>query len=450
MQKLKKDVFNRLTPFQLIVVYYFIAVTVSTFLLKLPVALKPGVELAGIDALFVAASAVSVTGLTTINISETFSVTGVFILMFVLQFGGIGIMTLGTFMWLLFRRKIGFKERRLIMTDQNLYSLSGLVALLRQVLFLIVIIELLGALILGVYLMKYYPNPLDAFFHGAFMSVSATTNGGFDITGASLMPYATDYFVQFINIILIILGAIGFPVLVEVKNFLMNKGSSRFQFTLFAKLTSVTFFALVVFGTIVILLLEYDAFFQGKSWHESFFYAFFQSVSTRSGGLATMDVSQFSEPTLLVLSALMFIGASPSSVGGGIRTTTLALNVLFLYHFARGNKRIKVFKREVSEIDIRKALVVSLTGFFICSTAIFTLSITEDFTLTEILFEVCSAFGTTGLSMGITPDVSTFGKFVLIICMFIGRVGIVTFIFMIGGKEKQVKYRYPEERIIIG
>ncbi|MEH6941358.1 potassium transporter TrkG, partial [Bacillus sp. JJ722] len=193
---------NKLTPFQLIVVYYFLAVTVSTILLKLPIALKPDVELPLVDALFVAASAVSVTGLTTIDISQTFSVTGCFILMFVLQFGGIGIMTLGTFMWLLFRKKIGFKERRLIMTDQNLYSLSGLVALLRQVLLLIVIIEIIGAIILGVYLLRYYPHPLEALFHGAFMSVSATTNGGFDITGESFIPYANDYFIQFINIIL--------------------------------------------------------------------------------------------------------------------------------------------------------------------------------------------------------------------------------------------------------
>ncbi|MGM9923245.1 MAG: TrkH family potassium uptake protein [Bacillus sp. (in: firmicutes)] len=451
MEKLKKDILNKLTPAQLIVVYYFLAVTVSTLLLKLPVALRPGVELAFEDALFVAASAVSVTGLTPVDISQTFSLTGYCILIFVLQFGGIGIMALGTFMWLIFKKRIGLKERRLIMTDQNLYSLAGLVALLRQVLFLIIIIEAVGTLILGVYLMRYYANPYEAFFNGLFMAVSATTNGGLDITGASLTPYATDYFVQFINIVLIILGAIGFPVLVEVKNFLFNHNSlAKFQFTLFTKLTTFTFFGLVIFGTLLIIILEYKSFFAGKSWHESLFYAFFQSVSTRSGGLSTMDVSQFSEPTLLALSALMFIGASPSSVGGGVRTTTFALNVLFLYHFAKGNKRIKVFKREISEVDVRKALVVSLTAFFICSCAIFLLTISESFTLTEILFEVCSAFGTTGLSMGITSELSTFGKFIIILLMFIGRVGIVTFIFMIGGKEKKVNYRYPEERIIIG
>ncbi|WP_019242526.1 MULTISPECIES: TrkH family potassium uptake protein [Bacillus] len=451
MQTMNKDIISKLTPARLIVVYYFLAVTVSTALLKLPIALKPGVDLSLMDAIFVAASAVSVTGLTTVNISETFSVTGNFILMFVLQVGGIGIMTLGTFMWLIFRRKIGFKERRLIMQDQNLYSFSGLVILLRQVLIIIITIEAIGAIILGLYLLRYFPNPSDAFLHGLFMSISATTNGGFDITGASLMPYAKDYFVQFINIILIIMGAIGFPVLVEVKNFLSHKpGQKKFHFSLFAKLTSVTFFVLIIVGTIVIILLEYKAFFAGKSWHEGFFYAFFQSVSTRSGGLSTVDVSQFTEPTLLVMSGLMFIGASPSSVGGGIRTTTFVLNCLFVYHFARGNTRIKIFKRELHEQDIRKAVTVTLMACFITCTAVITLSISESFTLTQIIFEVCSAFGTTGLSMGITPDLSTFGKCVIILLMFIGRVGIVTFLFMIGGKEKKVNYRYPEERIIIG
>lgn len=450
--KLKyKNVFSMLTPAQIIVIYYILTVSVSTILLSLPVALKPGVELSFLDALFTAASAVSVTGLTVVNISETFSTVGRFILMFVLQVGGIGVMTLGTFLWLIFGKKIGFKERRLIMTDQNMFTLSGLVKLLKQVLILILAIEAVGAIILGVYLLNYFDQPADAFLHGLFMSVSATTNGGFDISGASLMPFAHDYFIQFVNIILIILGAIGFPVLIEVKNFLMNKQNDRkFHFSLFAKLTSVTFFALVVFGTIIFIVLEYKYFLADKSWHEGFFYALFQSVSTRSGGLSTMDVSQLSTPTLLVLCGLMFIGASPSSVGGGIRTTTFALNILFVYHFARGNRHIKIFKRELCEEDITKSMVVTLMAFFITSVSVVILSVTEKFSLIEILFEVCSAFGTTGLSLGITPELSSVGKCLIILLMFIGRVGIISFMFMLGGKEKREKYHYPKERIIIG
>ncbi|WP_026021711.1 TrkH family potassium uptake protein [Bacillus timonensis] len=440
---------NELTPAQLIFAFYLLAVTISVILLSLPFAIKEGVHVSFIDTLFTAASAVSVTGLSVISIKDTYTVGGIFILIFVLQVGGIGIMTMGTFFWLLFRRKIGLRERRLIMVDQNQSQLSGLVNLLKQIIIIMVGIEFFGSLILGLYFMPYFNTWQEAFIHGVFAAVSATTNAGFDITGQSLMPYANDYFVQFITVILIILGAIGFPVLVELKDFLLNK-KGRYRFSLFTKLTTVTFLSLVVFGTFLILLLEFNHFFKGMTWHETFFYSLFQSVTTRSAGLATMDVNQFTEPTLLFLGAMMFIGASPSSVGGGIRTTTFAINILFLFNFARGNKSIKIFKREIHEEDIRKSLIVTIFAFFTCFASVFILSITENFTFTQIFFEVASAFGTCGLSMGITPDLSTFGKLLIMLLMFIGRVGILNFIFIIGKKGKDVNYHYPKERLIIG
>lgn len=441
---------NKLTPAQVIVTFYLIAVTVATILLSLPFAHKPGAEWSFIDAIFTSVSAVSVTGLTVVSTADTFNTVGIFLLIFVLQFGGIGIMTLGTFFWLLVGKKIGLKERRLIMTDQNQTNLSGLVHLLKQILLLIIVIELVGAFILGVYFLSYYPSWQEAFIHGLFASVSATTNAGFDITGQSLIPFKDDYFVQFITIILLTLGAIGFPVLIETKDYLLNKQRSKHHFSLFTKITTITFGILLIFGTLVIWLFEYDRFFSGMAWHESFFYSLFQSSSTRSGGLATMNVAEFSTPTLLVLSALMFIGASPSSVGGGIRTTTFALNILFLFHFARGNKTIKVFRREVHEQDIIKSLVVTMVAVLMCFVSVVILTITEDHSLIEIIFEVASAFGTTGLSLGITSDLSSIGKGVIIALMFIGRVGILSFLFMIGGKEKTTKYHYPKERVIIG
>lgn len=438
-----------LTPVQLIVSYYFIAVTVSVILLSLPVAHKPGVEWTFIDGVFMAVSAVSVTGLTSISTAETFSVPGIFILAFVLQFGGIGIMSLGTFVWLITGKKIGLKERQLIMTDQNQTNLSGIVNLIKQIIVLILLIELLGGLILGIYFLNYYESWQEAFLHGFFTSVSATTNGGFDITGQSMIPFADDYFIQFIVMILIVLGAIGFPVLIEVKDFLFNK-HKRFRFSLFTKITSITFFSLVIGGAILIASLEYAYFYKGMEWHETFFYSLFQSTATRSGGLATLDVSMFTETTILVMCALMFIGASPSSVGGGIRTTTFALNLLFLFHFARGNKSIKIFKRELHEEDLMKSVVVTMMAGLICFFAVVILTITEPFSFIEILFEVCSAFGTTGLSMGITPDLSTVGKIVIMIIMFIGRIGILTFLYLLGTKERKDNYHYPKERVIIG
>ncbi|WP_077617377.1 TrkH family potassium uptake protein [Bacillus sinesaloumensis] len=448
MKKINRYI-NNLTPAQLIFAFYLLAVSISVVLLSLPIAIKEGVQVSFIDTLFTAASAVSVTGLTVISIRDTYTEVGIFILIFVLQVGGIGIMTMGTFIWLIFRRKIGLRERRLIMVDQNQSQLSGLVNLLKQIIIIIVGIEFFGSLVLGLYFMQFFDTWQEAFLQGIFAAVSATTNAGFDITGNSLVPYANDYFVQFITIILIVLGAIGFPVLVELKDFLFEK-KGRYRFSLFTKLTTVTFLSLVIFGTLIIFLLESNHFFKDLAWHETFFYSLFQSVTTRSAGLATMDVNHFSEPTLLFLGAMMFIGASPSSVGGGIRTTTFAINILFLYNYARGNKNIKIFKREIHEEDIKKSLIVTIFAFFTCFLSIFLLTITENFTFTEIFFEVASAFGTCGLSMGITPELSNFGKILLILLMFIGRVGILNFIFIIGKKGKDVKYHYPKERLIIG
>lgn len=336
------------------------------------------------------------------------------------------------------------------MTDQNQMNLSGLVNLLKQILLLVILIEIVGAVVLGTYFLSYYPSWQEAYMHGLFASVSATTNAGFDITGQSFIPFKHDYFVQVITVLLITLGAIGFPVLIEVKNFIMNKEKKRHHFSLFTKITTTTFGLLLIVGTLLIIVMEFNHFFQGMSWHESFFYAFFQSASTRSGGLATMNLAEFSLPTLMMLSGMMFIGASPSSVGGGIRTTTFALNLLFLYHFAKGNQTIKIFRREIHQQDVLKSLVVTMVAVLLCFTSVIILTITEDHTLIEIIFEVCSAFGTTGLSLGITPDLSAVGKCVIMILMFIGRVGILSFLFMIGGKEKKANYHYPKERLIIG
>lgn len=163
-----------------------------------------------------------------------------------------------------------------------------------------------------------------------------------------------------------------------------------------------------------------------------------------------MDVSDFSDPTLLLLSALMFIGASPSSVGGGIRTTTFALNLLFLYHFARGRRFVKIFNRELHQDDIIKSLVVSIMALLICFFAIIILMITENQPLMAIIFEVTSAFGTTGLSMGITPELTSTGKMVIITLMFIGRVGVISFLLLIGGRTDKESIHYPKERVIIG
>ncbi|MFC2946786.1 TrkH family potassium uptake protein [Virgibacillus sediminis] len=445
---------SHLSTIRIIVLFYAVAVTFSAGLLSIPFFHNEGVDLSFIDILFTAVSAVSVTGLTVVSTADTFNAAGSIALAFVLQFGGIGIMTLGTFVWILLGKRIGLRGRQLIQIDQNRATLNGVVLLLLKILKIVLLIELVGTIVLSVYFLSYFDTWQEALLQGFFAAISATTNAGFDITGSSLIPFADDYFVQFVNIILLTLGAIGFPVLMELQDFLRgdyNKGNPRHSFSLFTKLTTLTFFALILVGWVLILILEHHAaFFADKTWHERLAYSLFQSATTRNGGLATMDVSEFTTPTLVMMCVLMFIGASPSSVGGGIRTTTFAIMLLAIYNFAKGRTSIKVFGRELEEEDIIRSFIVITTAAMLCVTAIILMAYIEPFPLLQIAFEVSSAFGTTGLSMGITPELSTAGKCIIIFLMFVGRIGIFSFLFLIRGRVTSESYHYPKEKVIIG
>ncbi|MDM5332534.1 TrkH family potassium uptake protein [Ureibacillus composti] len=439
-----------ITPFQLLVSFYFIAILLSFLLLRIPAVYEEGVEISVIDSLFTAVSAISVTGLTVFDVSKSLTDFGIIVLLFIMQLGAIGVMSLGTLFWLFIGKRIGMRERQLIMIDYNQYNLSGVVNLLIGIVKILFTIEAFGSLVLSVHFYKYYENWVDAIKHGVFTAVSATTNGGFDLTGMSLIPYHSDYFIQFITMILIVLGAIGFPVLIEVKKFLKREDPA-FRFSLFTKITTTTYGFLFIVGTVVIYLIESFQSFKGMQWHEKLFAAMFHSVSARSAGLTTLDISTFNEATNIFVSGLMFIGSSPSSVGGGIRTTTFAIVILFLINFANGRNEIQIFNREIHHVDIYKSFAVIVLAFFMVLIATMILLITEpQATLTQILFEITSAFGTCGMSLGITSDLSTAGKIVIMILMFIGRVGLISFLYTLGGKANKSIYRYPQERIIIG
>ena len=313
--------------------YYIAAIIVAFLMLNLPFVHKSNVSVDPIDSLFVAVSGVSVTGLTPVNIIDTYTTFGQVVIMLILNLGGIGVMAIGTMLWVVLGKHIGMRERQLIMLDNNKHTMSGTVKLILDIVRTIIIIELVGASLLAFYFYRDNPDIQYAIMQGLFVSVSATTNGGLDITGQSLIPYANDYFVQTIVMFLIMLGSIGFPVLIEVKAYIKNR-IPNFRFSLFAKITTVTYFGLFIFGVLIILLFEHNQAFQDMSWHKSLFYALFQSATTRSAGLQTIDVSGFGEGTNIVMGILMFIGSSPSSVGGGIRTTTFAILILFLLNFS--------------------------------------------------------------------------------------------------------------------
>lgn len=443
---------RRLSSVQIIVLFYFSSVLVSTGLLSIPYFHKPGVDLSFTDTLFTAVSAISVTGLTVVSTADTFNSWGILVLSVIIQFGGIGIMTLGTFFWILLGRKIGLAQRQWIMIDQNRSTLSGLVALMQAVLEMTLIIEAIGTLVLGSYfiLAGYKTEWNEAFYYGFFASISAFTNAGFDIFGDSLMQFKDDYFVQFVHIILLILGAVGFPVLIEVKEYFKQRHlKNRYHFTLYTKLTTSTFFGLVIAGALMFYLFELNHFLADQSWHASLFYSLFHSVTTRSGGLATIDISQLTEPTLISLCILMFIGASPSSVGGGIRTTTFIVMILATIAYMRGRSEVKVFRRQLYQEDVTKSFIVFFVAMHLVVASTLILMVTEPFSMMEIFFEVSSAFGTTGLSMGITAELSTTGKYILMFLMFVGRIGIVHVLFLLKN-DKPLGYQYPKEKMTIG
>lgn len=442
-----------MTPTQFIFVCYMTTIIVSTLLLLLPASRKPGVELSAMDALFTATSAVSVTGLTVVNISETYSFFGSVLLMVMMQFGGIGVMALGTFLWMLFGQNITLTYRRLIMIDQNRRNLSGLVQLMRNILVLSLLFEVSGALVIGTYFLAagYYTDVFEAYYHALFHAVSSYTNAGFDLFGNSLLSYSGDYFVQAVTMVLLFLGAIGFPVLIEVREYLVRK-DKNFRFSLYTKLTVSMYLILLAAGTAGIWIVESSVYFEEMPWHQQLFYSLFNSVSTRSGGISTMDVSQFTTPTQFLLSILMFIGASPSSVGGGIRTTTFAVIILTLVAYAAGRNDVRVFRRTVKPEDVTKSFVVFSAGVILVIGSIMLLDAVErqHFALNKIIFEICSAFGTAGFSTGITPYLSGPGKCILVLLMFIGRVGLPVLLFIFRRKTLKDKYHYPKEDLIIG
>ena len=452
MRSTVKNWIEKRSPAQVVTGYYLMAVLISIFIFSTPAVCRPGVEVSFFDTVFTAISIVSDTGLGVFNVAETYSVFGYFMVMLVLQFGGIGIMAMSTFFWILLGRRIGLRERRLIMVDNNQFELSGLVKLVIEILRIVILTELIGALILGLHFLGYFSTWQEAFLQGLFASVSATTNAGMDITGQSLVPFANDYFVQLVTMVLIIFGAIGFPVLIELKTYLSRKKLEHpFRFSLFAKITTSTYFILLIIGTVMIWLFEYQNYFKDLSWHKSFFYALFQSTTTRSAGLTTLDINQLTLPTLLLFSLYMFIGGSPNSVGGGIRTTTFALNLLFIYNFAKGNNEIKIYNRELHQYDVMKSLAISLLAIVMCTISVIAISFTDkQAQLVSIILEVCSAFGTVGMSTGITPDLSIFAKCILMVLMFTGRIGLTSFLLILGGNNKKAKIRYPEERVITG
>ncbi|EME3495674.1 TrkH family potassium uptake protein [Enterococcus faecium] len=447
---------NHFSSIQIIVFYYILMTVLSLVLFYMPIFREPDSHVSFADMLFMAISTVSVTGLSTFDINSVFNDNGIILLEILFQVGGLGIMMISTAFVIFSKRRITLKQRQLIMTDMNQPRLSGIVRLIRITFAILIWFQLLFGTFFSIYFYYrgYFDRWRDAVFYGFYQAISAVTNSGFDVTGDSIKPFAHDYFFLILIMFLIFVGGIGFPVLMECREWLLYKRSNAklpFRFSLFTKLAVLAFVILFVWGTVLIYLLEKDHLFQDSNMSVKWINSMFYSITTRNAGLQIHDLGDFQITTLIIFSLLMFIGCSPSSVGGGIRTTTVAIIGLYLYSFLKSEDNINIFGRRIDQDDVRKSVVVFMLSLGMCFFCIVFLSATEEQTLISIIIEVTSAFGTTGLSLGITGDLSVVGKITIAALMFIGRIGMLYTLMLFVPKEtRDLGYEYPSEKIIIG
>ncbi|MDZ7374565.1 MAG: TrkH family potassium uptake protein [candidate division KSB1 bacterium] len=436
---------------RLLLVSFAGAIAVGTALLVLPAA-STGTPLRLIDALFTATSAVCVTGLTVVDTATRLTPYGQAVVLLLLQAGGLGIMTLSTFFSFLVARRVSVRGRELL--EETLSGpLSKPSRLLLATMSFTFAAELVGALLL---LLRFAPQygMGQGLWLAVFHSVSAFCNAGFSLFSDSLMRYVGDPLVNGVVASLIILGGLGFLVVYDLAG--LRRRSPLVRPSLHTRLVFRTTLALILAGTVLLLFFEAPATLRSLPWPQKLLASFFQSVTARTAGFNTLDIGSMSNASLLVLIALMFIGASPGSTGGGIKTTTFATVVCLVWDRLRGRTDLVMMNRRVSERLLTKAMTVfflSLALVWMSTAALLAAegwrSDPQHADFVRYLFEATSAFGTVGLSTGVTPGLSVLGKLILIVTMFVGRLGPVTLALTVTASEVQ-HFRYPEGEFLVG
>jgi len=435
---------KNLTPAQYLVSGYFVIIMLGSLLLMLPVATTDGQGLGAVDAVFTATSATCVTGLIVVNTKEAFTIFGSTVIMLLIQIGGLGIMSMSTLFAFIVGKKISLKERLIIQEDLNQYQISGMVRLVQYLLGFTFAIEGTAAAILFLRFSQDYPFWRSVYL-SIFHAVSAFNNAGFDLFGNSLEGFTGDITVNIVIMALIILGGIGFGVMMEAYNRVKFKKT-----TLQTKIVIVMTLALLVFGFITFFILEYNNTLQGLPLLDKTLGAMFLSVTPRTAGFNTVPTGALRQSSLFLIIVLMFIGASPGSTGGGIKTTTFGVILVTMKNMITGKEDMEIYNRRFEKQIVYKAFTITMlaAGLIILVTTL--LLVIEDFQFIDALFETVSAFGTVGLSTGITGELSDISRVLITITMFAGRVGPLTLAVAIGEKQRKGVYHYPTEKVMVG
>lgn len=443
-----EDVLNKFaSPARILVLGFALVILVGTLLLMLPAATTNHQGLSFIDALFEATSAVCVTGLVVVDTGTALTPMGQVVLVLLIQIGGLGFMTMATLLSLLIGKRIGLRERLIMREALNQVSLQGIVRVTIYVVTLTLAIEGIAALILT---LRWWPDlgfP-KALFFGVFHAITGFCNAGFDLFGEfrSLTGYVADPVVNLVICSLIALGGIGFTVIADV----LKKRSFK-RLSLHSKLVIFINLLLWVLGFVLFFVLEYNnpKTLQPLSWDGKFWASFFQSVTPRTAGYNTVDIGGMFAATQFLVVILMFIGASPGSTGGGIKTSTFGALVMAVWAMIKGKRDVEVFQRRIPQEIVYRSLAIATIAGLLVVVMTMLLTITERADFLTILFEVVSAFGTVGLTMGLTTKLTTIGKLLIALTMFVGRVGPLTLAFALAqGKGSTV--RQPEEKIVVG
>ncbi len=435
-----------LSPNQILVLGFLSTIIIGTFLLHLDVASAGEGPIEWIDAIFTATSATCVTGLIVLDTGSDFSLFGQWVILILFQIGGLGIMTFSTMFAFLLGKKISLRQRLIIQESLNQFTIGGLVRLAKYIILFTLFFEGLGTIFL------YYNWPqMDtnhsllflSFFHAA----SAFCNAGFSLFRDSLQSYASHTGINVIFLILIIFGGIGFLVLVGLFEYPRRK-----RLSLHNKLVIVTTIILLVLGTVGIFFLENQNLdtIQPYSLKARLLSSIFQSATARTAGFNTISIGLMSNAALFLLIILMFIGASPTSTGGGIKTTTFCILFLRMYYTLKGRKHLYIYRRQIADDIVNKAWVILMLAMSWVIVMTLFLSYFENFDFIKVFFEIISAFGTVGLSTGITSSLSLPGKVIIILTMFFGRLGPLSLALSLIINRHPESIQYPEDRVMVG
>ncbi len=450
---------RHLSPPVLILLSFAAIISAGTILLLLPAA-GVGRPLGFIEALFTATSATCVTGLTVIDIGTRLTLFGQLVVLLLIQMGGLGIMTFSTFFALLFARRLSIREREILHQTLSQHPMKDIAALLKTVFLATIVIELVGA---GVYWLRFSKDftPAHAAYVSLFHSVSAFCNAGFSLFSTSFVAYQSDWIVNLNSMVLIVVGGLGFIVVYDVaRNLKRRRNGRRMRLSFHSKVVLATTGILIPSGAVLFFLLEWGNSLRHVGWGTRFLISFFQSITARTAGFNTVDIGHLTNAALMLLTILMVIGASPASCGGGIKTTTLAVIAAMAAARFRERDDVNLMNRRIPQGIVSRAVAIAVfSGFIITLFTLLLLSIElpgASHTATrgsfmEIFFEVISAFGTVGLSTGITSDFSSTGRLLLVVLMYVGRLGPLTIaVALSGARQKKLPYRYAEDHVLIG